>query len=122
MVPSSNENEFKKEKIVIAPTNEIFTLLQRMESKSFSFLLEELIYKNITEEHKEFEDLYPTCLYGKSKIEIEKTQRFIHKFKSQIYHTKTANVYGNFYNLNFNQGLIPNTIYNFKKRRSYNLG
>ena len=83
-------NSKKEKRIVIAPTNEIFTFAAENGVKSHFISSGGTIYKNNTEEHKEFEDLYPTCLYGKSKIEIEKnSQRFIRKFKSQIYHTKT---------------------------------
>ena len=46
---------------------------------------------------KEFEDLYPTCLYGKSKIEIEKTLRDLYINSNLRYITlRPTNVYGNF--------------------------
>ena len=51
-----------------------------------------------------------------SLYKLKNSQRFIRKCKSQIYHTKTNKWYGDFYNLNFNQGLIPNTIYKILKK------
>ena len=118
MVPSSNEHEFKKEKrFVIAPTNEISTFAAENGVKVIFISSGGTIYKNNLEEHKESEDLYPTCLYGKSKVEIEKTLKDLYINANLRYITlRPTNVYGDFYNLNFNQGLIPNTIYKILKK------
>ena len=74
------------------------------------------IYKNNLEEHKESEDLYPTATV-ESKVEIEKTLKDLYVNANLRYITlRPTNVYGDFYNLNFNQGLIPNTIYKILKK------
>lgn len=119
MIPSSNENDFKEEKkAVISPTNEIFSFAAENRVKVIFISSGGTIYKNNLEDHKEIEDLDPINFYGKSKVEIEKNLKDLHNNSDLRYITlRPSNVYGNFYSLNSNQGLIPNTINNILKKK-----
>ena len=118
MIPSSNENDFEEEKrTVIAPTNEIFSFAAENGVKVIFISSGGTIYENNIEDHKENEDLNPANFYGMSKVIIEKMLKDHMKNSNLRYITlRPSNVYGNFYSLNSNQGLIPNTINNILKK------
>ncbi|MBL6654583.1 MAG: NAD-dependent epimerase/dehydratase family protein [Flavobacteriaceae bacterium] len=118
MIPSSNENDFKEEKrAVIRPTHEIFSFAAKNRVKVIFISSGGTIYKNNLLDHKEIEDLNPINFYGKSKVAIEKNLKDLHNSFNLRYITlRPSNVYGNFYSLNSNQGLIPNTINNILKK------
>tara|TARA_B100001559_G_scaffold320385_1_gene332372 strand:+ start:1145 stop:2065 length:921 start_codon:yes stop_codon:yes gene_type:complete len=118
MIPSSNENDFKEEKrAVITPTNEIFSFAAENKIKVIFISSGGTIYKNNVAAHKEIEDLNPINFYGKSKVAIEKNLKDLHNnFNLRYITLRPSNVYGNFYSLNSNQGLIPNTINNILKK------
>tara|TARA_B000000477_G_C6071464_1_gene218887 strand:- start:62 stop:985 length:924 start_codon:yes stop_codon:yes gene_type:complete len=118
MIPSSNKNDFKEEKrAVITPTNEIFSFAAENKIKVIFISSGGTIYKNNLADHKEIEDLNPINFYGKSKVVIEKNLKDLHNnFNLRYITLRPSNVYGNFYSLNSNQGLIPNTINNILKK------
>lgn len=118
IIPSSNENDFKEEKrAVINPTNEIFSFAAENKIKVIFISSGGTIYKNNMADHKEIEDLNPINFYGKSKVAIEKNLKDLHNnFNLRYITLRPSNVYGNFYSLNSNQGLIPNTINNILKK------
>ena len=118
MIPSSNEKDFEEEKrTVIAPTNEIFSFAAENGVKVIFISSGGTIYENNLEDHKENEDLNPINFYGMSKVAIEKILKDLQINSNLRYITlRPSNVYGNFYSLNSNQGLIPNTINNILKK------
>tara|TARA_B100001175_G_scaffold41955_1_gene31222 strand:- start:2947 stop:3882 length:936 start_codon:yes stop_codon:yes gene_type:complete len=120
IIPASDENDFRKEKYkVISPTNEIFSFAAELGIKVIFISSGGTIYKNNLEAHKETEDLNPINYYGISKITIEKMLQSLKLNSNLRYITlRPSNVYGNFYNLNSKQGLIPNTINNILKKES----
>lgn len=114
IIPASNENDFRKEiDSVINPTIEIFTYAAEIGAKVLFISSGGTIYKNNSSAHKETENLDPINFYGKSKVMIEEALKKLKINSNLEYITlRPSNVYGNFYNLNRNQGLIPNTINN----------
>ena len=118
IIPSSNEKDFEEEKrTVIAPTNEIFSFAAENGVKVIFISSGGTVYENNLEDHKENEDLNPINFYGMSKVAIEKTLQDLKINSNLRYITlRPSNVYGNFYSMNSNQGLIPNTINNILKK------
>tara|TARA_B100000768_G_C11257517_1_gene367136 strand:- start:36 stop:962 length:927 start_codon:yes stop_codon:yes gene_type:complete len=119
LIPSSNIDNFNKElEDVISPSAEIFLYAAKKNIKVVFISSGGTIYKNTPNAHKEVDNLDPINYYGKAKIILEDhLRRLGRSYDLKYVILRPSNVYGNFYNLNSSQGLIPNTISNITNKK-----
>ena len=119
LIPSSNINDFNKEiENVVEPSLKIFSYASKKGIKVIFVSSGGTVYKNSIYPHNETDNLDAISYYGQSKIMLEDSLRNLKKTANLNYVIlRPSNVYGKFFNLNSNQGLIPNTINNILEKK-----
>ena len=118
LIPSSDKNDYERElEDVALPSSNLFSYAAENDVKVIFISSGGTVYKNSNHPHKENEALEAISYYGQSKIILEDNLRYLKKEKNLKYVIlRPSNVYGNFFNLNSSQGLIPNVINNILKK------
>lgn len=108
LIPSSSNEEFYYEiESVVLPTFKIIDFVAARKVKFIFFSSGGTIYGRQSGMPVEGSPLSPINYYGQSKLLIEEYIRFKHRsdnFKYLI--IRPSNIYGNIYDINFNQGLV----------------
>jgi len=114
LIPASDKNDYERElEEVVLPSSNLFSYAADNDIKVIFISSGGTVYKNSNHPHKENEALEAISYYGQSKIILEDNLRYLMKEKNLKYVIlRPSNVYGNFFNLNSSQGLIPNVINN----------
>lgn len=118
LIPSSDKNDYERElEDVVLPSSNLFSYAADKDVKVIFISSGGTVYKNSNFPHKENEALEAISYYGQSKIILEDNLRYLKKEKNLKYVIlRPSNVYGNSFNLNSSQGLIPNVINNILKK------
>lgn len=101
----NNESENFEE--LINENKKAIDLLYKVVKRIVFFSSGGRVYKNSTVPHKEDEELYPTCQYGKGKALIENYFKELNlKHNKDYLIIRPSNPYGKYQNINGNQGVI----------------
>tara|TARA_B100000575_G_C23124046_1_gene650925 strand:- start:450 stop:1385 length:936 start_codon:yes stop_codon:yes gene_type:complete len=114
LIPSSDKNDYEQDlKNVVLPSLNLFSYAADNEIKIIFISSGGTVYKDSNFPHKEDDALEAISYYGKSKIILENNLRQLKEEKNLRYLIlRPSNVYGNGWNANSSQGLIPNVINN----------
>lgn len=92
---------------LIEENKKVINLLYTVVNRVIFFSSGGRIYKNSPLPHREEEELYPTCQYGKGKVRIESYLHELYLKNNKDYLIiRPSNPYGKYQNINGNQGVI----------------